>query len=987
MALERIQLPVSLTGIDTKTDQRLAVKLLDLQNAVFTKGGQSLQKRNGYKALGQSILGTTQTLQGGEAFAALNNELLVINAGTLYSYLPAQDGVLSKGGISSSIVSSQNITRNSAEQTQPTAAVLNGLSLWAWTDSRGGVRCSLIDEASGTKVLNDVLVSANGTQPKALAVGSNLQLYYLDVVAGNTSLKVALIANNAVSTPLTLASNDVVTSAARYDVTTSGTNAIVTWNAISGFAKVGYVTQAGVIGSPTVGLPNIVSMDFPGTNCLTVVVNPQTGTINIAGHNSTTGLKARALRPDLSNSFATVILDSTTQVNNVTGTLLGTQISFFYEVNAAVAANHFIKMVTLSPTGTVGTPSTLIKSVGLASKAFVRNGHAFVTTVFDSTLQSSYFVVREDGFIEAKLLSQVAGSQGIILPAVIETTPGVFTVPNAIKTKFVSDSGTTYTFKGVNRTILDFTSARRYSSVQLGQNLHFVGGYLGAYDGTSVSELGFHLYPEGITASPATTGGAMADGAYQYSVVYEWQDGAGQIHRSANSIPQSVTVAGGAGAGKVTLTIPTLRLTAKLTPPTLAVYRTAASGTVFYKVSSTTTPLLNDQTADSVTFVDLAADSTILANELLYTTGNVLENISPGACSLIATLKNRLYVSGLEDPNTVWYSKEVQVNEGVQMSDLLTSRVDPTGGGITALGGMDDKVIVFKPNSVFFWSGQGPDDAGNQNDFTLPQLVSSDAGCSNPNSIVLYANGLLFQSSKGIYELDRSLRVSYVGAPVEKYNTANVVSVNLIPNTNQIRFIIDADPGCLLFDYFFNQWGTFTNHQGADSIVDNGVFYLLKTNGQVWKESPGFYQDVNLPIRRKITTAWIKVNGIQGFARIHRILVLGDYKSKHLLRISVAADYQQSPNQFFTFDASKVLDSNVYGQGSTYGSDNPYGGVSDSVYQFRCHLQQQKCQSIQLTVEDLYSEGSPGEASLISDITLEVSVKKGTAKLKASKST
>src|SRR5256885_15532762 len=147
------------------------------------------------------------------------------------------------------------------------------------------------------------------------------------------------------------------------------------------------------------------------------------------------------------------------------------------------------------------------------------------------------------------------------------------------------------------------------------------------YDGISPVEHGFHLFPEPVTVATSTTGGLIPAGTFQYVVVYSWTDNQGQIHRSAPSIPVSQVTTGATSSN--TLTIPTLRLTAKQgtrAPVVLEVYRTQSNTGTFYLVSSITAPTLNDPTVDTVSFVDTLADTAIQGNALLYTTGGVVEN-------------------------------------------------------------------------------------------------------------------------------------------------------------------------------------------------------------------------------------------------------------------------------------------------------------------------------------------------------------------------
>lgn len=114
---------------------------------------------------------------------------------------------------------------------------------------------------------------------------------------------------------------------------------------------------------------------------------------------------------------------------------------------------------------------------------------------------------------------------------------------------------------------------------------------------------------------------------------------------------------------------------------------------------------------------------------------------------------------------------------------------------------MDEKLILFEDNRIFSLTGQGPTPTGDQNDFSEPSLVTSDAGCIDPRSIVLIPIGILFQSNKGIYLLSRSLETKYIGAPVEAFNNQTITSAKLLQDQNQVR-LLSSDGTTLVYDYF-----------------------------------------------------------------------------------------------------------------------------------------------------------------------------------------
>jgi len=92
-----------------------------------------------------------------------------------------------------------------------------------------------------------------------------------------------------------------------------------------------------------------------------------------------------------------------------------------------------------------------------------------------------------------------------------------------------------------------------------------------------------------------------------------------------------------------------------------------------------------------------------------------------------------------------------------EFSDVFVNNIDELGGGVTAIGAMDDKLIFFKANTKFFVYGDGPTPSGANNTFSDADRVTSDGGCVNQRSIVSTPMGLMYQSLKGIYLLDRSM--------------------------------------------------------------------------------------------------------------------------------------------------------------------------------------------------------------------------------------
>lgn len=61
----------------------------------------------------------------------------------------------------------------------------------------------------------------------------------------------------------------------------------------------------------------------------------------------------------------------------------------------------------------------------------------------------------------------------------------------------------------------------------------------------------------------------------------------------------------------------------------------------------------------------------------------------------------------------------------------------------------DDKLIIFKPDAIYYVTGQGPDNTGGNNNFSDPIFITSTVGSSNDRSLTFIPAGIMFQSDKG----------------------------------------------------------------------------------------------------------------------------------------------------------------------------------------------------------------------------------------------
>lgn len=1023
MALQKTPLNINFAkGVDTKSDpfQLQPGSFLELENTVFTKAGQ-LTKRNGYGQL-------TSLPDASSTFLTTFNGNLTAIGTTLNAFTEANNSWVSKGTLQPVNLSTLSLVRNNVNQVYADSAVAsNGLVCTVYSENNAGAlsyKYVIADSTTGQNIVAPTLITGAGTvtyNARVFLLGRYFVIVFNDVVTAVNHLKyIAInITTLAVTSAVDLSAAYTAASTGTFDAVVANNNLYLAWNANTGG---GAIRMTYIDSNLVQYISKAVATTYSATNvAVTADITGSSADIYVATFDSATNIaKVVTVNQQLNSVHAaTTIPMGADTLKNITIVAQNGSATVYGELEVAYSyvalKTNYIGTNTISRSGTLGTYSVLTRSVGLASKAFLYNSNSYILAVYgapanQAAIQPTYFLLNSAGKVVAKIAYQEAG------PYLVTGLPGVSLINDTIYIPYLikaliqsvnkntnipagSQTAGIYAQLGANLAALTFSSDQ-LAAAEIGKNLHLTGGYLAMYDGYLPVEHNFFLYPDNVAATWSATGGSIAaqpDGstntnAYFYQVTYEWADNQGNIFRSAPSIPVSVTTTGALSTGSITLNVPTLRLTYKTANPVkIVIYRWSVAQQAYYQVTSLTSPLLNDTTADSVSFVDTLADASILGNNLIYTTGGVVEDVAAPATSVFTLFQSRLFLVDAEDPNLLWFSKQVIESTPVEMSDLLTIFVAPTQGAqgdtgpIKALAALDDKLIIFKKNAIYYITGVGPDNTGSNNQFSEPVFITSTVGCANPRSIVFIPNGLMFQSDKGIWLLNRSLGTQYIGSPVEAYNSDTVQSAVNVPGTNQVRFTLSSGI-TLMYDYFYDQWGTFTNVPAVSSTLYNGLHTFINSAGQAFQETPGAYLDGSNPVLISFKTSWFNLAGIQGYQRAYFFYLIGVYKSPHKLQVLVAYDYKEGATQTTYITPDNY--SPDYGSDSLWGGGTAWGGNS-GVEQWRVFFAQQKCESFQIKIKEYYdpSQGAAAGAGLtLSAITPVVGIKKGYATLKPGKS-
>jgi len=1019
MPLQKQLVPLVLAGgIDTKTDpkQVVAGKLLQLENATFVSPKQ-LKKAPGYVALPTTILGdVTNVIDEGEGLMGYQGELILASANRLYSFAAASNAWADKGSLLSVSVGGFHVNRDPAAAGAADCAIYptatGGFALFAWEEYSGAdtfVNYCVMDLGTQQLVLPStrtpsVGMDARGSSPRCFAFGPNLVLLWADQTGAVLSaLPIPITSPQNHGAVVTLASDlDGGVYDACINLATppfpgypEGNTIYVAYStSVSSSLGIAFLTY-GMVASST-------SVASSGDATQGVSIVPSSN-----DEYSITYCGASDVRNMVLNGALDVVLPDAS-IEAVSAWNVGATFDeakntvVWYTVKGSPTWKSKTRTNTRSNLGTVGTPAAF-SSLYLSSKPFVANGITYMLMGYASGsagIQNTYFLLAGDGSVQAKVLGNGAGGFPTThgLPQVVLQASGAWLLATQVQDLLVSsvsvanpslpDQTSLFSLTGVQAVELTlFQKGISYSRAELADTLHITGGYLSMYDGAEVVEHGFHLWPEQLSVAPTS---GSDTGTYSYVGVYEWTDAVGNRFQSAPSQPYSLVLnSAGAiidGTHPATVTFPCLRVTEKHNV-VLVVYRTELNGTQYFRVTDVLDPTLSTS-ADTVTITDDVTDAALLAGQNLYTFGGVVENVSPPACSAIATGSNRLWVLDTVNPLQVWYSKQVVPGTPAQFSDLFVLNVDPRGGPVTAIANMDDYQVLFKESSIFIVAGDGPDDTGQQNTFQSPKLVSTDSGCVDPRSVVLFPGGLLYKSAKGIQLLNRGLATDYIGADVEHYNGLAVVSANLVADRNQVRFNLE-DGTQLVYDYFMQQWSTRPLFGLVDATIRQQQYFYLDAAGLVYAEDPNSFAIGGRSYALKLQTAWLALGSVNGFQRVYGFMLLGDWKSPHTLRISVSYDYDDTPKQI-TDVTAEAYDPGYWGDGATWGSDDVWGGLYP-LYQIRCNFDRQKCAAVKLTIEDIQvneldingNPAPPGEGYSISNLAFIVGVKEGWNKVGA----
>jgi hypothetical protein len=462
------------------------------------------------------------------------------------------------------------------------------------------------------------------------------------------------------------------------------------------------------------------------------------------------------------------------------------------------------------------------------------------------------------------------------------------------------------------------------------------------YDGTALQELSPLDQPEILDYRllGAGTGFGTEATHYAYEVltsmdandtrtiraIVGYQDRSGHVHRSAPSFPLFVdsNVDSDGDADDIWRSVTVSRPLSMSSDRDYFIEIYIGQGSLDQQLAGRFPFSMDDPNAVAVFTL---TDTTKLNNldvvrfsPVVYTAGNVLAADPWPNFEDFTITSNRMWAIGAANKGIIYYSKLLEENIAPEFSASLIIPIGRTRD-LTAIGSIDDKIIVFTDSEVFAIYGTGPDNTGLNGDFIVDRLQTS-FGCEDPESLVEYEEGLAFYSRKSqeFHVISRDLQVADIGKGVEDASAAVNTSLAippfdgaiLIPDAHELRWgFASTSPGefrveprtgtgipdapararlrqpsagmGLAYNYLYKRWSRWeplTTSSPLVTVKDSRAITMDATGRLYWEiDDTGEWYSADNGNVMSVTTPWIHTNTLQSFGRIDEIAILGKYLS------------------------------------------------------------------------------------------------------------
>lgn len=473
-----------------------------------------------------------------------------------------------------------------------------------------------------------------------------------------------------------------------------------------------------------------------------------------------------------------------------------------------------------------------------------------------------------------------------------------------------------------------------------------------------VAEVGFMGVGFPFLTAAVLAGAGGTPGSYIAQAVWRWTDEAGQIHRSAPSLPVPFTTTGGNTNVRFGVSTPVV------TEREYGVMQIELYITEVAAVAASPKYLFKTVAAAATGSQDILAAALITSAqaEPLYTNGGVFQNMTVSADGGVVTMGRRMWLS---DGESAYASKLLRAGYAPAWNNEGSLVVTPpaTAGRIVGLQAMDDKVILLCERGIYMTQGEGPDDLGIGPDFLVPYKVA-DIGCAGPLSSDVTDKGVVFHTTNsnnfnfsststdgaygGLWVLDRGLSLAQVSAKVLATlgNVQSPIQLSYLPE-RQVLYCLDSENSqILMWDLRVNQWSVWLTPDSESVALSvqavGGVLWQLAAEAGTYNNTRGvdFDGSASTNVAMVLTTTHMPTDGGNGlgWARVRSLRVLGEQGGAHTLTVAVQATDQSN--------GTHAVDTvNFSMPASTTTADWPHNR-----YAPERRLPSQKCSSLQVAL-------------------------------------
>jgi hypothetical protein len=571
-------------------------------------------------------------------------------------------------------------------------------------------------------------------------------------------------------------------------------------------------------------------------------------------------------------------------------------------------------------------------------------------------------------------LGCVSGNAWYSITGIIFGTRDIFT-DNAANT--VVASTITYHESGFRLMKLDFADSKRWQAARHGDSVVFAGAVPFSFEGTHAFECGFLWRPAIISVVKTVGGGILPTEEMCYRVTYEYWD---TQQRRWNSTPNNATeglmpAAADYASNLITVRIPTITCMPRggfyfFGGIRVSLWRSVGSAPDEYLLIGQET--IQSFASQNITFTDVTPHDDSLDHERMYTWGGELENGGPPPCRALVAHRDRMFAINTET-NELWYTKPLMNGRGAEWSRYQKLPLFDKG---MALGATEGGLIILTKGGVYALQGSGPSITGNPPDaFSKLYKISGEIGCVELNAAFSTPVGVIFRGRQGLWLVDKSMSLKYIGAPVEEFmaDVTEMLSGDVDEKKGVVRMLCyDGAWKVLNYWYDTNRWSYDTT--GGDTVnsavCHNGYYYQSRTVSSgnmpgVWKNTSTANADDERFYAMKVTTHWLRFGNMAQTKRVWRVLANVNAEATSSLQMTIYRNNSLFDPQTETFLYATALSAN-------YGKNQP-----------RVHLENQKVTSLKVRLQEV-EEGSAGTAGFeLLGLAFELGLKRGAVKMKS----